>query len=368
MIMLPKIRGPPCSRARKGLYGHITWSGTLPGQPQGGRDEGRLVRPGAQPQDPLLRRALRHRVPADPPLHAPPQGEGRAGRGLCPGERLEGQDLRQPGGAEPLPPRLGADGGRHSRARHDTSSRRQPVCQCRAGRAPAPAARPVPVIPRGPPHGAPRRPYRGRARLLLGAPGVPRPPGLGPLGCPAGTDLQRPDGATEGVLPFLSANRGRKEPLDRENPAVPHLKTEEPLKVHPKQEPGRFSTHPAHIASEKVSGVERGAAWQLARVRRLGPHSARWAEAVVAARGVESVRVLMGLLSLAQRHPVVAIERACGIAADYGAYHLRTVRALIDRDAPEQETMPFMSEHPMIRPLSEYDLFVHDAFPKEILT
>src|SRR5512135_3468053 len=31
------------------------------------------------------------------------------------------------------------------------------------------------------------------------------------------------------VLPFLSANRGRKEPLDRENPAVPHLKTEEPL-------------------------------------------------------------------------------------------------------------------------------------------
>src|SRR5512142_3060544 len=142
----------------------------------------------------------------------------------------------------------------------------------------------------------------------------------------------------------------------------------EQLKVHPKQEPGRFSTHPAHIASEKVSGVERGAAWQLARVRRLGPHSARWAEAVVAARGVESVRVLMGLLSLAQRHPVVAIERACGIAADYGAYHLRTVRALIDRDAPEQETMPFMSEHPMIRPLSEYDLFVHDAFQKEIFT
>jgi transposase len=143
----------------------------------------------------------------------------------------------------------------------------------------------------------------------------------------------------------------------------------EQLEVHPRQEPGRFSTRPAHIASEKVSGVERGAAWQLARVRRLGPHSARWAEAVVAARGVESVRVLMGLLSLAQRHPVVAIERACGIAADYGAYHLRTVRALIDRDAPKQETMPFMSEHSMIRPLSEYERFVHDAFQKkEVLT
>src|SRR5512135_2220569 len=35
------------------------------------------------------------------------------------------------------------------------------------------------------------------------------------------------------VLPFLSANRGRKEPLDRENPAVPHLKTEEPRRQRP---------------------------------------------------------------------------------------------------------------------------------------
>src|SRR5512135_1304681 len=36
------------------------------------------------------------------------------------------------------------------------------------------------------------------------------------------------EGAEVPALPFLSANRGRKEPWDRENPAVPHLKTEEP--------------------------------------------------------------------------------------------------------------------------------------------
>jgi len=142
----------------------------------------------------------------------------------------------------------------------------------------------------------------------------------------------------------------------------------EQLEIHPRQEPGRFSTRSAHIASEKISGIERGAAWQLARVRRLGPQSTRWAEGVVAARGVEAVRVLMGLLSLAERHPVAAIERACGIASDYGAYRLRTLRNLIDRDAPKQETMPFMSEHPMIRPLSDYARFVRDAFQKEIST
>src|SRR3954468_5135893 len=139
----------------------------------------------------------------------------------------------------------------------------------------------------------------------------------------------------------------------------------EQVAAHVRREPGRFSTQSPHIASEKVSGVERGAAWHLARVRRLGPKSARWAEAVVEARGVEAVRVLIGLSGLADRHPVAAIERACGVASSYGAYHLRTVRALIGRDAPGQEVMPFISEHPMIRPLSEYGRFVHDAFQRE---
>jgi hypothetical protein len=143
----------------------------------------------------------------------------------------------------------------------------------------------------------------------------------------------------------------------------------ESIEVHVKQEPGRFSTKSSHIAAEKISGVERGAAWHLARVRRLGPNCTRWAETVVESRGVEAVRILMGLLSLANRYPVAAIERACGIASSYAADRLRTVRALIDRNAPKQEVMPFMSEHTMIRPLSDYGQFVHDAFQsKETLS
>jgi hypothetical protein len=135
----------------------------------------------------------------------------------------------------------------------------------------------------------------------------------------------------------------------------------EPVAVHVRHEPGRFVTQPVHIAPEKVSGVERGAAWHLERVGRIGPQSARWALAVVEARGIEAVRVLIGLSSLAGRHPAAAIERACAIASGYGAYHLRTVRALIERYAPRPEAMDFTSEHPMIRPLSEYGRFVHDA-------
>jgi transposase len=136
----------------------------------------------------------------------------------------------------------------------------------------------------------------------------------------------------------------------------------QPIATHTKQEPGRFSTPHQYIAAEKISGVERGAAWLLSRVAiRLGPHSTAWAEAMIQARGVEGVRVLQGLLSLAGRHPTLAIEQACELALGYAAYYLRTIRALIKRQAPEQEVLPFLSDHAVIRPLSEYGQFVHEA-------
>jgi transposase len=140
----------------------------------------------------------------------------------------------------------------------------------------------------------------------------------------------------------------------------------EQIAMHARHEPGRFSTDTQHIASRKISGVERGAAWLLGQVRRLGPHSLRWAEAMIQARGVEGVRVLQGLLNLAHRHPCAAIERACDIALSHGAYRLRTLRSLIERDAPRQEQLPFLEEHALIRPLADYSQFVHDTFQKEL--
>jgi transposase len=140
----------------------------------------------------------------------------------------------------------------------------------------------------------------------------------------------------------------------------------EQIALHVKHEPGRFSTQSQHIAGPKISGVERGAAWLLGQVRRLGPHSLRWSEAMLQARGVEGVRVLQGLLNLAHRHPCGAIERACDTASSYGAYRLRTIRALMERQAPRQESLPFLEEHPLIRDLSDYGQFVHDVFSKEV--
>src|SRR5262249_56410465 len=88
----------------------------------------------------------------------------------------------------------------------------------------------------------------------------------------------------------------------------------EQIALHVKHEPGRFSTQSQHIAGPKISSVERGAAWLLGQVRRLGPCSLRWAQAMLQTRGVDGARVLQGLLNLAHRHPGAAIGPASDLA------------------------------------------------------
>jgi transposase len=139
----------------------------------------------------------------------------------------------------------------------------------------------------------------------------------------------------------------------------------EPIAVHVRHEPGRFSTQTPHLAAEKISGVERGVAWLLGRTRRIGPQAGRWAESVVRARGIESARVLMGLLSLAERYTVDAVERSCGAALTYGDLRLRTLRALIRRAPHPQEQLLLLTEHPIIRSLSDYGDLVRASFRKE---
>ncbi len=107
----------------------------------------------------------------------------------------------------------------------------------------------------------------------------------------------------------------------------------QPIAVHVRQEPGRFSTHAAHVAPEKISGLERGAEYLLGKLEPIGPHTRQWAEAMLVARGIEGTRVLLGLVSLSKRHAGDALEKACEIALSHGAFRLRTLRKLVARHA-----------------------------------
>jgi hypothetical protein len=130
----------------------------------------------------------------------------------------------------------------------------------------------------------------------------------------------------------------------------------EQVAVHAKAEPGRFRTAPEHIPKEKFSAVERGTDAMLRQVAKIGPYTRQWAEATTQARGVEAVRVLVGLKDLAGKHPSDALEDACRVALSHGAYRLRTIRTLLRRKGQDQQQFEFLEEHPIIRPLSDYSL------------
>ncbi|MGD0778954.1 MAG: IS21 family transposase [Candidatus Solibacter sp.] len=130
----------------------------------------------------------------------------------------------------------------------------------------------------------------------------------------------------------------------------------EQLVVHAKTEPGRFRTAPEHIPKEKVSAVERGTDALLRQIAAIGPQTRQWAEATTQARGVEAVRVLVGLKALAGKHQTEALEEACRVALSHGAYRLRTIRQLLKRQGQPQQQFEFLAEHPIIRPLSDYSL------------
>jgi transposase len=128
----------------------------------------------------------------------------------------------------------------------------------------------------------------------------------------------------------------------------------ESIAVHVKQPPGKFSTQRVHLASEKISGVERGATWLLAKAGGIGPEAQAWAAAMLEQRGVEGLRVLQGLAALAAKQGASAVNAACEIAASYSAYRLRTVRQLVQHQGAKQLELEFLAEHPLIRTLGDY--------------
>ena len=169
------------------------------------------------------------------------KGKVERGVGYVQDNSLKAREFPVAGGAEPASGALGAEHRRHADSRHDQAAGGQGVSRSRAGGALAAAGRAVPLLPRGPADRQPRRSRRSRQGLLLGAAGVSGPHGLGALG------------------PRLVRIFNHRL---------------EQIALHVRREPGKFSTLSEHLVPEKISGVERGAAWLLSQdrgPRRAGP-------------------------------------------------------------------------------------------------
>lgn len=129
----------------------------------------------------------------------------------------------------------------------------------------------------------------------------------------------------------------------------------ESIALHALAEPGRFATDNAHLHSRKRHRVERGVDYLLDRCRLIGPQTGAWAVAMHRTRGPQGLRVMLGLLQLAEKHPVEALERAAGSATHHGAWRLRDLKRLLEKPGPPVQ-LDFLETHPLIRPLAAYQL------------
>lgn len=127
------------------------------------------------------------------------------------------------------------------------------------------------------------------------------------------------------------------------------------LQVYTRLPAGRFSS---------VLGVgggrgtlEQNLAYWLRRASALGEGCALWAKGLVEQRGLQAMRSLMGLVNLAQSHSFPALNAACASALSCGAWRLKDIRHLLHSPVVQTQ-LTFMREHPLIRNLAEYGLFI----------
>jgi transposase len=125
------------------------------------------------------------------------------------------------------------------------------------------------------------------------------------------------------------------------------------IALHALAEPGQFTTDTAHLHSRKRHLIERGVDHLLDRCRLIGPLTGTWAEAMHQTRGPQGLRVMMGLLQLAEKHPVAELEKAARTATHHGTWRLRDLKRLLELPGNVVQ-MDFLETHPLIRPLEAY--------------
>jgi hypothetical protein len=87
----------------------------------------------------------------------------------------------------------------------------------------------------------------------------------------------------------------------------------------------------------------------------------QWAQAMIKVRGIQGVRVLMGLLNLTKHIEDNRIDQACAIALTHEAFRLKTIRELIARGGAKQQEIEFIDEHPIIRDMTDYGDLVRSS-------
>lgn len=132
---------------------------------------------------------------------------------------------------------------------------------------------------------------------------------------------------------------------------------------HQAVEPGHFQTDTPGLP-EKSYSRETYKSWLRVRLGHIGPNCRRWTDLVLKDRDALGLRALRGVLDLKEKYPPERIDEACRVALHFGSLRYQTVAQYCDHSVKSAgdtlEDRELLSEHPMLRPLKQYQLFVDE--------
>ena len=118
------------------------------------------------------------------------------------------------------------------------------------------------------------------------------------------------------------------------------------LREHLRQFPGNYRIND----EDRSNKTPPSTVHLLARAAKAGPHIGRLCEAIFRNEAEIGIRRILGVLSLAKKYGVAAVEDACAAALDLGVENYRFVRRYLER----HPQLSLRNVDPLIRELSEY--------------
>jgi hypothetical protein len=94
----------------------------------------------------------------------------------------------------------------------------------------------------------------------------------------------------------------------------------------------------------------------LARCERVGSALREWGEAAIEERGVRALRLIQGVLGLTRQHPRERVLAAARTATVHRLFRYKDLQRLTEQHAAKSPVQLLLSEHPSIRPLTDYRL------------
>jgi hypothetical protein len=123
-------------------------------------------------------------------------------------------------------------------------------------------------------------------------------------------------------------------------------KTHQLLREHVRQERGRHRVRPEDNPKKTPFTTTQ----LLARAARAGSHIGTLCEAIHDHKGEPGIRGILGVLSLAKKLGVTAVEDACAAALELRVYEYRFVRRYLER----RPQLRLRQVDPLIRELTQY--------------